>query len=251
MKAGILTTIYNRVQHVGESLQSLADTVPPDVPVIAMDDGSTDGARAMLVARFEDRFRVVLNPRNLGLCGSSNVGFDMLRKLGVKVFIRVNSDVLCHPGWYEGLVAAMNYPNAGVAGPVYRSFGTSGFWPNQDAHNILLSGVQRVPCVVGHCIAVAKGVLDDGFQFDEGMYPVGPCDVDLCCFSTAYGYQNVVTTGAQCTILQAPKSTVGHQGFEYDRCFPEYQTVLRTRWGPRIYDTTIAYQYKKYPGESR
>lgn len=251
MKPGILVTVYNRKQHVAESLASLAATVPGDVPVVALDDGSTDGAREVVSARFGGRFQVENTPSNIGLCRASNYGFGILKLQEVDVFVRVNSDVVFFPGWLETLVRALDRPSAGVAGPLYESFGTSGVWPNQDAGGMAGTGVRSVPCVVGHCIAIAKGVLDDGFRFDAQMYPVGPCDVDLCCFAAAYGYRCVVASAARCSILPSAKSTVGHPGFEYNRCFPEYQKVLRQRWGPHIYDHVVEYQYKAYPGEPR
>jgi hypothetical protein len=50
------------------------------------------------------------------------------------------------------------------------------------------------------------------------------------------------------TILPVGKSTEDHAAFSYKRCFPEYQKKLAARYGSKIYDAVISYQYKLYHG---
>lgn len=248
IETGVLVTIFNRRTEVFSSVSSIVSTLPQEVPILLIDDGSTDGALEV-ASQFSERCRVIRNANNIGLCASSNLGMRELKAVGVRNVIRVNSDVVVTGNWYAEMCGALEDPSVGVVGPLYSSFGTSGHWPNQ-------SGGQKtdarefkyrpVPCIVGHCIGLSHGLIGSAFRFDEGMYPVGPCDVDLCCYSTAHGFRNVVALKALCALLPSPKSTLNHPKFDYEKCFPEYQKTIKARYGSGVYDATVAFQYKLF-----
>lgn len=246
-KTGVLITTFNRHMAVRMSLDSIISTVPGSTPILVIDDGSTDGAFET-ASKFSERCQVRRNEKNIGLCASSNVGIRELKSMGMRSVIRVNSDVLVTGNWYVELCGALEDKSVGVAGPVYSSFSPSRVWPNQSWWQRNRWGAhvryKAVPCIVGHCIAISDSLISSGFHFDEAMYPVGPCDVDLCCYSRAHGYQNVVACDTECTIIPSQKSTKHHPSFDYERCFPEYQRVLRGRHGETVYDDTVAYQYR-------
>ena len=62
MKVSALIPTYNRREHVARAIDSvLAQTVPVD-EIIVIDDGSTDGTREFLQARYAKRLRVYTQP---------------------------------------------------------------------------------------------------------------------------------------------------------------------------------------------
>ncbi len=74
-RVSILVTCYNHMRYLPEALEAVFRQSFSDYEVIALDDGSTDGAREWLSARPEP-IRLVFNETNLGTYASLNVGLS-------------------------------------------------------------------------------------------------------------------------------------------------------------------------------
>lgn len=72
---------YNRVEWVGECIQSLLQQTIKDVEVIVVDDGSTDGTDELLnwFADKDKRVRVVFNAQNVGAGESRTIGHGLAK----------------------------------------------------------------------------------------------------------------------------------------------------------------------------
>src|SRR5689334_13928789 len=73
MQVSIVIDNYNTARFVGEAIESALGQTRPDVEVVVVDDGSTDGSRDV-IAGFEGRVRVVLQ-ENRGQAGAVNTGY--------------------------------------------------------------------------------------------------------------------------------------------------------------------------------
>jgi GT2 family glycosyltransferase len=100
-------------------LDSLSQVTYPNLEIICVDNGSTDGSANRLAARYPD-IQIVRNETNEGFTGGNNVG--ILRSTGAYVFL-LNNDTEVVPGFIEPLVAAMESdPGVGIVSPKIRFF---------------------------------------------------------------------------------------------------------------------------------
>jgi glycosyltransferase involved in cell wall biosynthesis len=81
---------YNYAAYVGEAIESVLAQTHPRVEVIVVDDGSTDGSRAV-IERYGDRVRALFKP-NAGQGSVYNAGFRMAQ--GELVLFLDSDDVL-------------------------------------------------------------------------------------------------------------------------------------------------------------
>ncbi len=77
-KLSFVLPTFNRVEWVGECIQSLLDQTEPDFELIVVDDASTDGTGEFLDswAIKDKRVKVIHNQTNLGGGRSRNIGSD-------------------------------------------------------------------------------------------------------------------------------------------------------------------------------
>jgi glycosyltransferase involved in cell wall biosynthesis len=73
-RVSIVTVYYNRVEHVGASIQSLLDQTHPDIEIIIVDDGSTDGTWEALQAAARMPNVRLIQQRNQGFTAAINNG---------------------------------------------------------------------------------------------------------------------------------------------------------------------------------
>lgn len=69
---------YNRIEWVGEAIQSILMQTVKDIELIVVDDGSNDGTREFLTewgSQFKN-MRSIINPKNLGAGVSRNIGME-------------------------------------------------------------------------------------------------------------------------------------------------------------------------------
>src|ERR687884_689126 len=91
----IVVVSYNTSAHIGACLTSLMALDWPQVEVIVVDNGSTDGSASMIRSGFPD-VDVIELPDNKGFAGGASVG---LYTAGGDIVAVVNPDVTLDPGW--------------------------------------------------------------------------------------------------------------------------------------------------------
>ncbi len=77
MLVSIVIANYNYAAYIEEALASALNQTHPDVEIIVVDDGSTDGSRD-IIDRYRDRCTVLLRA-NSGQCDSCAAGFAVSR----------------------------------------------------------------------------------------------------------------------------------------------------------------------------
>jgi CDP-glycerol glycerophosphotransferase len=118
-RISVVVPVYNVEAYLEECLQSIARQTVSDLEVILVDDGSTDGSRAIADA-FADRdgrFRVI-GQANAGLSAARNTGIDAA---GGEYLAFVDSDDVLPVDAYERLLGALEQTGSDFAtGNVHR-----------------------------------------------------------------------------------------------------------------------------------
>ena len=191
-------------------LDSLRPTLGLRDQVVVVDNGSTDGTALGL--RMYPWVEVVSNADNRGFAGGCNDGASRARH---EILIFLNNDTVLAHSWIDPLVAALDDPAFGAAGP--RSNFVSGLqlvvgasyrsvpelrrfarrWAAE--HRATTSFTDRL---VGFCLAVRRDLFEGLGGFDEGYGIGGFEDDDLC--------QRIIKAGKRLVICH--DSFVHHEG---------------------------------------
>ncbi len=104
-RVSIILPTYNRAGCVGEALQSALAQEYPDVEVVLVDDGSTDGTLEMVRRRFGDdpRLRTIRQP-NGGPARARNAGLELATG---ELIAFLDSDDVYRPGFVAAQVARL------------------------------------------------------------------------------------------------------------------------------------------------
>ncbi len=116
--ASIIVLTHNALSYTRRCIESLLDHTEKHHELILVDNASTDRTPHYLqeLAAEHSQIRIILNEKNLGLTGGSNVG--MAAAEGDNIVL-LNSDVVVTAGWLDKLLdAAEKNPRAGLLGPM-------------------------------------------------------------------------------------------------------------------------------------
>jgi glycosyltransferase involved in cell wall biosynthesis len=176
MAAAPLVTIivdnYNYAAFVGTAIRSALDQTYPNLEVVVVDDGSTDGSRAVIES-FGDRIHAVFQA-NQGQSGAFNAGFAAAR--GDIVLFLDSDDALRRDAvatvvhrWHDGVVKAQfclaTVDAAGkFMGNVFPTY-PPGLTPERIRREALRTGLYPCPPTSGN--AYARSFL-------ERMMPLAP-----------------------------------------------------------------------------
>src|SRR6185295_11696184 len=108
----IIIPNYNGVELLPTCLDALRRQTRRDFCVVVVDDGSTDGSRALLAQSYPE-VQVIALPRNRGLAAAVNAAFHAT---GGEYVLLLNNDTEAHPRWVEHLAGALDrYPEYAFA----------------------------------------------------------------------------------------------------------------------------------------
>ncbi|WP_428963027.1 glycosyltransferase family 2 protein [Micromonospora fluostatini] len=113
----ILLTSWNTREQTRRCLESLAETVDPDLDyeVIAVDNASLDGSADLLAGW--PRVRLIRNERNVGFAAAVNQAYRLSRG---DLLLVLNSDIRFHPGALSTMLAFLrDNPDAAGVSPLY------------------------------------------------------------------------------------------------------------------------------------
>jgi GT2 family glycosyltransferase len=95
-------------------LRSLEQVTYPELSVVVVDNGSTDGAPEAVAAAFPDVHLIRLG-ENRGFAGGVNAGVADALAAGSELVLLLNNDAVVDPGFLEPLVEAASTPRVGAA----------------------------------------------------------------------------------------------------------------------------------------
>jgi GT2 family glycosyltransferase len=159
--ASVVIPNWNGAHHLPVCLDALRAQTYPNVEILLVDNGSTDGSHALVEEQYPE-VRLLALDRNLGLTGANNVGFAAARG---EILISLNNDTEADQRFVEALAAALQeHPEAGMAAAKIRLF---------DRRDVIHSagdgyGADGIP--------FNRGVWQpDKGQFDEPGWIFGGC----------------------------------------------------------------------------
>ncbi len=142
-------------------LDSLKAVDYPDLTIIVVDNGSTDGL-AEIVRDQYPHVELIVSPDNLGFVGGNNLGIARAEEMGVDFVLLLNNDTEVAPDFLRPLVEAARGSRVGIVGPLIYYHG--------EPRRIWSAG-GRVDRARGDAIALGEDAMDDG-QFGETPYAV-------------------------------------------------------------------------------
>jgi glycosyltransferase involved in cell wall biosynthesis len=121
----VIIPFFDAASYLDEALDSIACQTYRDIEILAIDDGSTDGSRA-IVERFADRdsrFRLLANNYDKGIVGALNTGLDHARGTYVA---RMDADDVAVQNRLAAQVKFLEtQPEIGLCGTFVRTFGAT------------------------------------------------------------------------------------------------------------------------------
>ncbi len=200
--------VFNAMDDVLECVNSLLRHTPPTVPIVAVDDASTDHrVQAELSAIDDRRFLYVRKPENKGFVDTVNLIFVATRPHDVVI---MNSDVVLPAEWFPRLrTAAYHRSNIATATPL-TNHGTIVSVPERNRpmgelpsglsladiddrireHSLRLYPI--LPTAIGHCMYFRRTALDVVGKFDEIFAPGYGEEVDFSQRAVLAGFSHVL-----------------------------------------------------------
>ena len=107
---------WNQCQDTLDCLASLSQMTYPNCHIVLVDNGSTDDTAAVVSAQYPE-VTVLVNPRNLGFTGGTNVGMRYALSEGADYVFLINNDTYVEPNILDELIVYAAMPGVGIVGP--------------------------------------------------------------------------------------------------------------------------------------
>jgi glycosyltransferase involved in cell wall biosynthesis/GT2 family glycosyltransferase len=205
----VVVPVFNAFEDTLDCIHSLLENTPQEVPVLLIDDASTDTrlSEYFQPLAFKDRFAYLYKPVNSGFVGSVNLGFELTAPRDVIV---INSDVVLPSGWLERLKAAAYSGSTIVTVTPLTNHGSilsvpyrnkpSGKLPDNFTLAEIDDRVRQnslklfppIPAAVGHCTYFKRLGLDLIGYFDPAFAPGYGEEVDFSQRAIMSGLTNVL-----------------------------------------------------------
>ncbi len=102
----VIFPIYNSDKFLRESLESLLNQTYQNFEIIAINDGSQDRSRKIILSYKDSRIKYYEHKKNLGLVNTLNEGIKLSRG---KYLARMDADDISLPQRFEKQVAYLDY----------------------------------------------------------------------------------------------------------------------------------------------
>lgn len=189
MRISVIIPVWYGEEVIVNCLTAVTQHATPALhELICVDNGSPDGAAALITAQFP-QVRLLSQPVNLGFAGGVNAGMQAAKG---DVFLLLNQDCLVHEGWLTAVTDTFTqHPTAGiVGGTLYNTDGSvnhagaaiqkpTGYGQHLTA--VSTSGhTQPADYVTGALFALRRTVWEQVGPLDEAFYPAYFEESDYC-----------------------------------------------------------------------
>lgn len=184
----VLMPVYNGERYLREAVDSILRQSFTDFEFVIVDDGSTDGTRAVLDGIDDPRLRVISNERNVGVTRALNIGLEAARG---RYIARLDADDVAHRERLARQVAVLE-ANADIVllGSGYDAIDEAGVVverirrPLTDAEFRWMA-LLHAPVIHPSVMFRAWLIRDLGLRYDVGL--VTGQDYDMWARMLAYG----------------------------------------------------------------
>ena len=187
-KISVIVPIYNAIKYLGATVESLLSVTEPDIEIILVDDGSTDGSGELCNTVFDTRVRVI-HKENGGVSSARNAGLAVATGDYIGF---LDADDLIYPDTYSVLAEAAERTGADVAQCAVVCVEPDGrertvyqpkieiilerpFSPRELTHHLCY----------GCCSKIYKRELLEKIRFDEGFTIGEDLHFNLACLNLA------------------------------------------------------------------
>ncbi len=158
----VIVVNHNRADLLRECLDSLLAQTYPCFEILVVDNGSTDGSRALVSGYADSRLRLISLEENLGFGVANNIA---IKEAHGTLIALLNNDAVADPAWLQHLVRPMTMdPAVGMCASKILVYGTRVV--DKAGHLMYPDGQNR---------GNGTGEIDDG-RFDtpgEALFPDG------------------------------------------------------------------------------
>jgi hypothetical protein len=209
---------WNQQQLTLDCLDSLAKVEYPNLEVILVDNGSTDGSAEAIRSRYPSVI-VIENGENLGFSEGNNVGMRYALAHGADYVLLLNNDTVVDPGFVAEMIAVAEAdPSCGIVGPkMYYHDEPSVIWcagnaiawssgctsrlqaEQQDMHPEV-EPPREVDFITACAMAVKRSVIDEIGLLDP-RYFIYYDETDWCVRAAAKGFK----------VVYVPSSRIWHK----------------------------------------
>jgi GT2 family glycosyltransferase len=209
-KVCIVTPVRDDWAATSRYLASIEDLIYPDVEVIIVDDGSTDGSAHRIKEQFP-RVIVLSGDGNLWWAGATNKGATEALERGARFIFTCNNDVLLDREVISSSVdCALEAGNALVGAVVFFQQDAARVWFagarfDRSTGDILLDtemwpeseGPKPSQMLTGMGMLIPADLFRDVGGFDSDAFPHYLADSDFSLRAAARGYQLLVSPGSR------------------------------------------------------
>jgi GT2 family glycosyltransferase len=203
-KVSIVTPVFNGIEYTAAYLRSMLQVTYPNIEIIIVDDGSTDGTADRLAREFP-QVRVLSGDGNLWWSGGTNLGIRDALERGTDFVLTMNNDVKVAPEFLDALMnCARKRPGAIVGGKIFFidqpdriwSAGGKVRWASGKTFEILGHGItdcaefsrsREVDFFTGMCVLYPASLFGRIGYFDAADFPQYHADSEFTLRARAAG----------------------------------------------------------------
>lgn len=242
----VIVPVYEAYDSLVECLDSLLKHTPPNVPIIIIDDASTDQRISAHVKGLEqsERLLYIRRETNGGFVTTVNLGMTATAPRDVVI---VNSDVIVPPLWLERLRdAAYHRSNIATATPLSNSGSLLSVPQLNEPAEALPQGLTLeaadariratslrlrpiIPSAIGFCTYIRRQAIDLVGVFDTIFSPGYGEEVDFSQRTLRYGLQHVAADDV--LVFHRGGQSFEHLGTAWRKRLQEaHEEIIRERY---------------------
>jgi glycosyltransferase involved in cell wall biosynthesis len=166
-RVAVVMSVYNGERYLREAIDSILGQSLKDFEFLIIDDGSDDSSVDIVRTYFDQRIRLIVNKKNIGLAASLNIGIDAAKS---RYIARMDCDDISLPKRLETQVAFLErHPDIGICGTGITLTGNPAArmadFPRDDA--LIRAGLIFNSTLAHPTVMMARQLLQDhGLHYD-------------------------------------------------------------------------------------